>query len=57
MTDLTVRALEIAKEITVARMTSVGNTIHTDGYGGESTADFFEAIFKRVVKLSEETAD
>lgn len=57
MTDLTVRALEIAKEITVARMTSVGNTIHTDSYGGESTADFFEAIFKRVVKLSEETAD
>ena len=53
--DYTEIALEIAKEITVAKMSNA--TTQVTKAGGESVAAFYEAIFKKVIELSKESKD
>lgn len=43
-------ALDIAKEIVIAKMTS--STTSSDKAGGKNVADFFEEIYDRLLTLS-----
>ncbi len=45
-------ALDVAKEITVSRVSNTNLVISKDG--GEDIADFYEAIFKKVYELAKD---
>lgn len=47
-------AFEAAKEITIAKLESSDVAAFDDS--GENAADFFEAVYKRLVKIAEEAS-
>lgn len=55
MTRASKYALDAAKEITVARMSNTN--ISANKAGGESVADFFEAIYTKVLEIAKDVDD
>lgn len=55
MTRASKYALDVAKEITVARMSNTAIT--PDKNGGENVADFFEVIYNKIFEIAKDAAD
>lgn len=50
MTGIQRYALDIAKEITVSKVSS--NTAATDGAYGKGVADFFEEVYSKIYEIA-----
>ena len=48
-------ALDAAKEITIARMSSADCRVTKEG--GEGVADFFEAVYRKILQLAKEEVE
>lgn len=48
-------ALDAAKEITIARMSNVDCGVTKEN--GEDVADFFEAVYRKIVQLAKEEVE